>query len=157
MTKDETDPLEHILNGGRLTKTFKTKRGEFIMAFPLPSDLRAIEIDVAGMLDGNPQTSFNPNILADFRAYATLRRMITNAPEWWNNLQDPEQCPDTPFVIDLYGRYLRFCKETREAVAKSSYRGTVGVVRHSDDTPEKMGDRTLPGSADRPEVQGTDG
>ena len=127
--EEKTDPLEILLSGERLTKTEKTRRGEFVLAFPLPSDLRRIEVRVAGMLEGQPASSFPPATLANFRAYATLDVVIVNAPEWWEDMESPEQCPDDELVTDLYGRYLRFYRETQRILTRGRSGLSVGKIK----------------------------
>ncbi len=115
--------LELILSGERLTKKVSTKRGIFVIGFPLPRDLREIEIAIAGMLENNSIESFSNEQISNFRAYATLDKMIINAPGWWNKLNSSEDCPDDKLIMNLYRRYLRFYGETQELINKSGFNG----------------------------------
>ena len=110
---EKKDVLEMILGGERITKKLKTKRGTFAMTFPLPRDLREIEVGVAKMLEGSPVASFSKEQLASFRAYATLDKVIIDGPEWWNKLDSSEDCPDDELITHLYGRYLRLYQSTQ--------------------------------------------
>ena len=121
------DVLELILSGENLTKKTKTKRGTFTIRFPLPRDLRVIEVKVAEMLDGKPLDSFSTSQVGNFRAYATLNRVIVDGPDWWKKLDSSEDCPDDILITTLYGRYLRFYHNTQESINKSGYEGGIGT------------------------------
>ncbi len=121
------DVLELILSGENLTKKTKTKRGTFIIRFPLPRDLRAIEVRVAEMLDGKPVNSFSTSQVGNFRAYATLDQVIVDGPDWWKKLDTCEDCPDDVLITTLYGRYLRFYHSTQESINKSGYEGGIAT------------------------------
>lgn len=133
--KKKKDVLELLLSGERLTKKIKTKRGIFVIAFPLPRDIRIIEIEVARMLDGESESAFSKVQIANFRAYATLDRMVVEAPEWWNELSSPEDCPDDDLITLLYGRYLQFYQKVQESIGKSRYTGDnrIGKTRTKDE------------------------
>jgi len=124
---EKKDALELILSGERLTKKVKSKRGIFVIAFPLPKDLRKIEINVARMMDGLAAKSFDRTQIASFRAYATLDEVILDGPEWWNKLESSEGCPDDELITYLYGRYLRFYQSTQKAINESGYGRDDGV------------------------------
>jgi len=121
------DILEIILSGERIVKKFKTKRGTFVMTFPLPRDLREIEVEVARMTEGLPVASFTREMIASFRAYATLNHVITDSPEWWKNLESAEDCPDDEFITRLYGRYLHLYKSTQKSIDQSKFDGDDGI------------------------------
>lgn len=129
MDKKKRDILEVILNGERITKKVQTKRGTFVITFPLPKDLREIEVEVARMLEGLPVTSFPKEQMAMFRAYATLDHVITDSPEWWKKMDSSEDCPDDELITHLYGRYLRFYKSTQESIDRSRFNGDDGIGR----------------------------
>jgi hypothetical protein len=129
--QEKKDPLEMILDGEKIEKEFPTKRGKFTMALPLPRDIREIEVEVALKLEGNPITSFSNQTVASFRAYATLDRVIVKAPEWWDNLESSEECPDDALITELYGSYLRLYSNSQKEISKSRYKGKseVGKAR----------------------------
>lgn len=155
--KDSKDLLELMLTGGKVTETVHTRRGDFVLVFPLPSTLRQIEIDLADMLGNKPITSFTQEAINNARAYATLRYVVESGPEWWEALESPDQCPDNNIIADLYRRYLQFYAKTQNAMAQGKYRGDVGKVRLADNPPSSpVGDGPLSGSSDRPEVSGAD-
>ena len=155
--KDETkqglsDPLEAIISGERLTETVKTRRGEFTLAFPLPKDLRRIEVTVASRLDGQPSSTFSADTIQNIRAYATLDTVVVDAPEWWDKLDSAEDCPDDDLIIDLYRRYLRLYNQTQKALGRGGkLRGSVGKIE-SKDPPETVDSGAFSGIADGPEV-----
>jgi len=124
--EEKKDVLELILSGEQLTRKVKTKRGTFVIAFPLPKDLREIEINTVRMMDGLPADSFTKDQLATFRAYATLEKIIVEAPEWWKNLESSEDCPDDNLITFLYGRYLHFYKSTQKAIGESGFARSSG-------------------------------
>ena len=126
---DKTDLLDLILSGQRLQEVVSTRRGEFVINFPLPSDQREIELEVADMLGGRPVASFTGDALANFRAYATLKKVIAKAPKWWSKLKSPEECPDVDLTAELYRRYLRFHQTTQKALADGESRSEAGVVQ----------------------------
>jgi len=136
---EKKDVLELILSGERLTKKVKSKRGIFVIAFPLPKDLRKIEVNVARMMDGLAANSFDRTQIASFRAYATLDEVILDAPEWWNKLESSENCPDDELITYLYGRYLRFYQSTQKAINESRYARNDGVGKPKTKT-EILGD-----------------
>ncbi len=124
--KKSKDKLEMLLRGEKITTRVKTKRGSFVIALPLPRDLRGIEVNVARMLDGMPETSFSNEQVSSFRAYATLDVVVKDAPEWWINLDSAEDCPDDNLIIHLYRRYVQFYRKTQEAISQSGFNGTGG-------------------------------
>ena len=121
------DVLEVILSGERIVRNIKTKRGTFIMTFPLPRDLREIEVEVARMTEGLPAASFTREQMANFRAYSTLDHVITDGPEWWKKLDSAEDCPDDELITHLYGRYLRLYQSTQKSITQSKFNGDDGV------------------------------
>jgi hypothetical protein len=125
--KEAKDVLELILSGERVTKQVKTKRGTFTIAFPLPRDLRNIEVAVARMMEGLPADSFSKEQIASFRAYATLERVIVDSPGWWQKLDSPEDCPDDKLIAFIYGRYLLLYQSTQKSIGKSGFGGDDGV------------------------------
>jgi len=125
--KKKGDILEMILSGERITKKIKTKRGTFVMVFPLPRDLKAIEVDVARSIEGLPSESFTKSQMASFRAYATLDHLITDGPEWWKQMDSAEDCPDDALITHLYGRYLRLYQTTQKSISESKFNGDDGV------------------------------
>jgi len=121
--KEKSDALEMLLKGEIVRCKIKTKRGIFTIRYPLPKDIREIEIEVARMLEGMPESSFSKEQIASFRAYATLDKVVMDAPEWWNNLDSAESCPDDSLIMRLYGRYLRLYKSTQESIVGSGFDG----------------------------------
>ena len=97
------------------------------MTFPLPRDLREIEVEVARMTEGLPAASFTREQIANFRAYATLDRVITDSPEWWKKLESAEDCPDDELITHLYGRYLRLYQSTQKSITQSKFDGDDGI------------------------------
>jgi len=124
---EKKDALEKILSGERISCKIKTKRGVFVINYPLPRDLRRIEVNVAKMLDGMSESSFSKQQVASFRAYATLDEVILESPEWWNNLESAEDCPDDDLITKLYVRYLRLYKKVQESIARSGFDGSSGI------------------------------
>lgn len=120
---EKRDILELILSGERITKKVKTKRGIFVIKFPLPRDLRVVEVRVAEMVEGRPISSFTTDQISNFRAYATLDSMIVDSPEWWKKMDSSEDCPDDDLIMTLYGRYLRFYRETQKIINNSKFNG----------------------------------
>ena len=153
--KKKEDILERILKGERITKTVKTKRGSFTIVLPLPRDIREIEVEVARKMDGMPESSFQKDTISLFRAYTTLDRVVTEAPEWWNDLESSEDCPDDALVMQLYRGYLLFYKAAQGRIDKSRFRGSSPVGKARTKT-EAMGDGAFSGVAHGSEVQGAD-
>jgi len=131
--KAKVDLLETLLSGKLVTETVETRYGTFVITLPLPKDIRDIEITVAARLGGQPVAAFTAETLANFRCYATLDAVVSDAPEWWKKLESAEDCPDDDLVLELYRRYLRFYVQTQKHISKSRFRGThrVGKVRTS--------------------------
>ena len=109
------------------------------MAFPLPRDLRNIEIAVARMIEGLPADSFSKEQIANFRAYATLEKVLVDSPKWWQKLDSPEDCPDDELIKFLYGRYVRLYKSTQKSIGKSGFSGDDGVGKPKEKA-EALGD-----------------
>ena len=146
------DPLEAIISGERLTETVKTRRGEFTLAFPLPKDLRRIEVTVASKLEGQPSATFPEDTIQKIRVYATLDAVIIDAPEWWDGLDTAEDCPDDDLIVELYRRYLRLYNQTQEALGSGGkLRGSVGKISPKD-TSKAVDNGAFSGIADGPEV-----
>ncbi len=145
------DVLERILRGDRITEEVKTKRGKFVIALPLPKDIRAIEVEVARKMEGLPESQFQKDTIANFRAYATLDAVIIESPEWWQNLESAEDCPDDALIMEIYRGYLQFYRETQRRIDKSRFHGNseIGRVRTKD---KAVGDTSLQSVADRSEV-----
>lgn len=158
MAKDnqaKKDPLELILSGESIKKEVKTKRGKFTFALPLPRNIREIEVEVASRLGGLPSSSFSMSTIGNFRCYATLDRVITDAPDWWNEMETSEECPDDDLVTELYRRYLQFYTNSQKSISQSKFRGTseVGKVRTKSKT---MGDGAFSDITHGQEDEGAD-
>ncbi len=151
----EKDPLELILSGESVEKVFNTKRGKFTMALPLPRDIREIEVEVASRLNGLPIDSFSKDTISNFRVYVTLDKIITNAPEWWENMDSSEECPDDDLIIELYRGYLQFYKSSQKGIARSKFRDNVKVGKTRNKT-KNVDDGTFSGIAYGKENEGDD-
>lgn len=127
MKSGKKDLLEMILSGERHTKTVNTKRGKFTFVLPFPKDIRDIEIEIGNRLGGLPISSFTPEVIANIRCYVTLDRVIVEAPDWWNNLESAEDCPDDELIVDLYRRYLQFYREVQTSISNSKFRGDAEI------------------------------
>lgn len=121
------DILASLLSGERITEEVKTKRGVFVIALPLPRDVRIIEVTIAERLNGQPIASFTTTTIALIRAYATLDTLVIESPDWWRELQSAEDCPDDVLIMDLYRRYLRFYESIQQKISKSRFRGGIEV------------------------------
>ena len=141
--KDD-DVLAFILSGEQLTKKIKTKRGDFVIAMPLPRDLRVIETDISDRLGNRPLTSFSSQKIADIRAYATLDKIVEEGPDWWQALDSAEDCPDDSLIMDLYRGYLQFYSQSQKAIAKSKFKGN-GRVGQPRTKTEDVGDGAFSG------------
>jgi hypothetical protein len=124
---EEKDILASLLSGERITEKEETKRGVFVIALPLPRDVRIIEVTVAKRLGGQPITSFTADTISLVRAYATLDIVIIESPKWWRELQSAEDCPDDTFIIDLYRRYLQFYQKIQRRIGRSRFGGNIEV------------------------------
>lgn len=130
--------LEKILNGDKITEKINIKgRGEFEILFPLPSNLRNIEVKVAGMLNGQSIDQFTPIVLANFRCHATLDEVIIHAPDWFEKLDSIEDCPDQELLTQLYRGYLQLYKKTQVIIGKSK------LTRKDKESKSKDKDETL--------------
>lgn len=138
------DILGLLLSGERITKKIKTRGGEFEIAFPLPSDLRKIELAVSDRINGKPISSFTDAALSDMRIYSILDTVIVSGPEWWEKLESSENCPDNTLIRELYGSYLRLYTETQKTLAKSKYDNPIGKIK-SKDSDETMGSGAFQG------------
>ena len=152
MKNEANDPLEAIINGDRLSTDVTTRRGKFTLAFPLPKDLRRIEVTVASRLEGQPSSTFSDDTIQKIRVYATLDAVIVDAPEWWDGLDSAEDCPDDDLIVELYRRYLRHYGQTQEALGRGGkLRGSVGKIE-SKDPAEAVDSGAFSGIADGQKV-----
>lgn len=151
MKDGKRDVLESILNGERITEEIKTKRGKFVIALPLPKDIRAIEVEVARKMEGLPESQFQRDSISNFRAYSTLDIVVIESPEWWQNLESAEDCPDDALIMELYRGYLSFYRETQRKIEKSRFdgRSEIGKIRTKG---KAMGDKALQNTADGSEI-----
>jgi hypothetical protein len=113
--------VESILKGDNPKEVVKTKRGTFTMRYPTAYDLRRIQNRKASMLGDSPADRYTSDALFDMEVHATLDVVITDGPEWWMNMRDASKCPDPGLIGELYGRYLRLVKATRDRIAADSY------------------------------------
>lgn len=148
--QEKKDPLEMILDGTPIVKEINTKRGKFTIALPLPRDIREIEVEVAMKLEGNPISSFTNKTIGNFRAYATLDKVIIKAPKWWEDLESSEECPDDSLIVELYGSYLRLYSTSQKEISKSRFKGKseVGKARIKE---KAVGDGAFSDITNRPE------
>jgi len=151
----EKDPLEMILNGEAIKKEVSTKRGKFVIALPLPRDIREIEVEVASRLNGLPMSSFSKETIANFRAYATLDRIIIKSPEWWEDMESSEECPDDELITGLYRGYLQFYSNSQKQISKSKFRGSSDVGKARTKTKD-VGDGTFSDIAYGQKAEGAD-
>jgi len=121
------DILASLLSGERITEEVKTKRGVFVIALPLPRDVRIIEVTIAERLNGQPVASFTATTIALIRAYAALDTVIVESPGWWRELESAEDCPDDALIMDLYRRYLQFYEKLQQKISKSRFGGRIEV------------------------------
>jgi len=145
--KDD-DVLAFILSGEQLTAKIKTKRGDFVVALPLPRDLRAIEMDISDRLGNRPMDSFSNQKIADIRAYATLDKVVEEAPGWWQMLDSAEDCPDDSLIMELYRGYLQFYTRSQKSIARSKFKGDDRVGKPRIKT-EAVGSGAFQGIANR--------
>lgn len=125
----ENDYFEKIINGSKITEEVDIEgRGKFTIAFPLPSDLNAIEVDVAKMLEGQPIESFSKITVGNFRVYATLDKLV-KGPKWWENLESSDRCPDSKVIEILYRRYLRFYNKVSSSIENSRLDSDIGKLK----------------------------
>ena len=141
------DPMEMLLKGEKITFTKATRRGKFTIQFPLPSDLRRIELLLSEMLQGKPIDSFTKQAIADMRVYATLDIVVVDSPDWWKQLVSSEKCPDNELVSELYRSYLRFYGKVQTLMADGTSQGSPAEGL-SDDVDEALAAKPVQGSSD---------
>ena len=137
--KENDDILLRILSGREVVDKVRTKRGNFSIKYPLPYDLRSIEVTLAKRISGMPEESFDRNQMGEFRAYAVLDHVVVDAPEWWMNLESSEFCPDYDLITKLYRRYLQLRKKIQRKITDSTFRGDDRELIAADED-ETLGD-----------------
>ncbi|RDE12116.1 MAG: hypothetical protein C4K49_10565 [Candidatus Thorarchaeota archaeon] len=113
MTAEQNKPevnetLKKLLSGEDLFETVETDRGTFTIKYPRPKVLRQIQVLLAQRFDDVNLGNIAPSTLRFYEIYATLDIVIVKAPQWWDDLDSSEDCPDDKLIGDLYRRYLRF-------------------------------------------------
>ena len=100
--------LQKLLSGQDIFNTVETRRGVFTMKFPRPRVLRQIQVLLAQRFEGVDLGKLPEKQVRNFEIYATLDVVVVKAPQWWDDLESSEDCPDDKLIVDLYRRYLRF-------------------------------------------------
>jgi len=113
------ETLETLLNGEDLYETVETKRGSFTIKYPRPKVLRQIQLLLASRFHGQNLNHIPQQTIRNYEVYASLDIVITEAPKWWNELETSEDCPDDAFIMDLYGRYLRFYNRIQQKIGNT--------------------------------------
>ena len=126
MLKEKGDDLFYaIINGEELTKTIKTKRGNFSVKYPNQRDLQSIDWLMARWRGGLPATSFDDNATIALLKTATLNVCVTETPAWFskakekNELFDWRDVPDTELIDELYVKAWSFRQEVKNALGRT--------------------------------------
>jgi len=114
---ETNDLLEKLLSGEDITETLETKRGTFVMKYPLPRVFRQVQILLSQRFPNVDLGNLPEKSWRFYEMYATLDLVIVQAPQWWDDLNSSEDCPDDALVLDLYRRYLRFYGEVQDKIA----------------------------------------
>lgn len=125
----EKDPLELILSGQKIKEVVKTRRGEFEITYPLPSDLRKVDFAVASIIGDRNIASFTKDAIFNIRLYCTLDVVITKAPSWWDKLESADQCADDDLCLRLYEKYVKFYNEIQRVLSEGTYGKDVGSAK----------------------------
>jgi hypothetical protein len=107
-TSEINDTLKRLLSGEDLFDTIDTVRGQFTLKFPRPRVLRQIQVLLSQRFADADLSKMAPATLRFYEIYATLDVIIVKAPQWWDDLDSSEDCPDDKLIGELYRRYLRF-------------------------------------------------
>ncbi len=110
------DTLKKLLSGEDLFETVETERGTFTIKFPRPRVLRQIQVLLAQRFADVNLGNIAPSTLRFYEIYATLDIVIVKAPQWWDDLDSSEDCPDDKLIGDLYRRYLRFYNRVQSEI-----------------------------------------
>ncbi len=102
-----------LLSGDKVTEDVTYSGFTFKVAYPLPSDLRLIDQQMAKYCGGMRPGSFTPKALYTFEVYATLDHVVVDGPDWWKNLASSDKCPFDDLIAHLYRRWLRFYRKVR--------------------------------------------
>ena len=113
---DKSDILQQILSGKDATKKVNVGGEDFTFKYAVPAVVRCIDVTLHQRFPGIDINHVKE--LPTWRAYATLDYVVTEAPEWWDNLESCEFTPDDRLISELYRRYLQFCKEIRKTIDK---------------------------------------
>ena len=107
-TKEMNETLKKLLSGEDIFETIDTERGQFTIKFPRPRVLRQIQVLLSQRFQGVDLGNMPEKTVRFYEIYATLDIVVVKAPQWWDDLDSSEDCPDDKLVSDLYRRYLRF-------------------------------------------------
>lgn len=113
--------MDKLLRGEDITEVVDTRLGSFTLRFPKPRILRQIQMMLAARLQdkalGISARDLPENVVNSYSIYATLDAVVIKGPSWWEKLKTSEDCPDNDFIMDLFGRYLRFFGETQQKIS----------------------------------------
>lgn len=110
------ETLDKLLRGEDLYETVETKRGKFTLKYPRPKVLRQIQLLLANRFYGQNLNNLPIQTIRNYETYAALDIVVVEAPKWWDDLETSEDCPDDAFIVELYGRYLRFYNRIQQKI-----------------------------------------
>jgi len=102
------DTLQKLLSGEDIFETVETERGQFVLKYPRPRVLRQIQVLLASRFANVDLSKLPSQTVRYYEIYATLDVVVVKAPQWWDDLDSSEDCPDDKLIAELYRRYLRF-------------------------------------------------
>jgi hypothetical protein len=116
-TMEMTDTMRKLLNGEDILESIETQHGVFVIKFPRPRVLRQIQMLLSQRFVGVDLSKLPDKNIRFHEIYATLDVVVVRAPQWWDDLDSSEDCPDDNLVMTLYRRYLRFYNRVQQEIS----------------------------------------
>lgn len=110
------ETLKKLLSGEDIFETVNTERGQFVIKYPRPRVLRQIQVLLSQRFADVDLGKIAPSTLRFYEIYATLDIVVVKAPQWWDDLESSEDCPDDKLIGELYRRYLRFYNRVQSEI-----------------------------------------
>lgn len=106
-TEQEIRVGDQVLSEDDLRFTVEYGGEIFVMRYPTPFEITAIETDIANKLGGNPRSAFPRSHLDMVEAAAYVNQLVIRdeSPKWFKSAWT---CYDTRCIEELYTGYLRF-------------------------------------------------
>ncbi len=124
-----------IVNGEKLERTIKTRRGNFTIKYPTQRDLQKIDLMVARMRNGLAAESFDTNATVGMIKIATLTVCVTSTPDWFRKAQENnenfgwEDMPDVDLSDEIYVKAWTFRQAVKSQIGRIEKDSNIPTVK----------------------------